>query len=659
MRRFVLVLLALFVPTFYCFSTMPSLVGSLLAHPINQAVLTDVLTHCQLTNVFEAGNAADTTRLLCPSAYQESDFSDNLYKAVVASEDHSFFVHDGYNIWSMVRGAGQSGASTITQQVVRMLLLTNREPTSQATKGRKLREWYYAREIEKIAGKRQIATIYLNIAYVGGGRFGFEQGARLFFSKSAKNLDFMEAAMLVAMLPSPANRNPVDYPQDSFKATVKVINQAVGMNFISRAEATRSIEEAKKRILGGTILLNPDSSEQVEYRRFRDRALDELAAEHVHVPARYRILLTLSPEMQAAADEIAIRPGYQLAGAFLNKNAEILAMAGQPYVDASWNSVWLSNRSIGSVGKTLVIGAGLKKGVSFQGAFSNEPIPAGYSPDETDPRCFPRMSLSTAFKYSCNRAFVRFASAVGPSVRALATKLGFHAPDNYLLASTGGISGNALSLAALMGTISDGGKQVQAHATLAVLTPKGEVTWQYRPGKRPAIFSNAQAATLRTFLALPTTGDGTGAAARGQLRSAAVYGKTGTSNDNEDALFAGFTNNWTGSVIYTRDSRTRLRNRLSGFQAAESFGSVVDAYWADRNRAAVGATVSRGPFAEGRLWYQIKLDDFFVVYGIPAGAALAVDMCLLFGATRSIRRFWPRNEVGPDELTATVTADAA
>jgi Zn-dependent protease with chaperone function len=53
------------------------------------------------------------------------------------------------------------------------------------------------------------------------------------------------------------------------------------------------------------------------------------------------------------------------------------------------------------------------------------------------------------------------------------------------------------------------------------------------------------------------------------------------------------------------------------------------------------------------------LDDFFVVYGIPAGAALAVDMGLLFGATRSIRRFWRRNEVAPDELTATVTADAA
>lgn len=134
-----------------------------------------------------------------------------MQRAVLLGEDQNFWQHQGLD-WAELRKAADAavrerklgrGASTITQQTVKNLYLSN--DRSLLRKGK---EALLARRLEKAVSKQRILELYLNFAEWGDGVFGVEMAARIYFKKSAAQLDAAEAAVLTAMLPSPLTRDP-------------------------------------------------------------------------------------------------------------------------------------------------------------------------------------------------------------------------------------------------------------------------------------------------------------------------------------------------------------------------------------------------------------------------------------------------------------------
>lgn len=140
-----------------------------------------------------------------------SAISENLQKAVIISEDDTFWYHDGVNFQMMKeawkvnwqRGRYARGASTITMQLARNAFLSK-----EKTLIRKFREIIVARRIEKALSKKQILELYLNIIEWGENVYGAEAAAQYHFGKSASNLSWSEAAMLAGILPNPKRFSP-------------------------------------------------------------------------------------------------------------------------------------------------------------------------------------------------------------------------------------------------------------------------------------------------------------------------------------------------------------------------------------------------------------------------------------------------------------------
>lgn len=138
--------------------------------------------------------------------------SPHLRRAVIAAEDASFFVHEGFD-WEGIRDAAlynleagemKRGGSTITQQLAKNLYLS-----SERSMFRKAREALITRSLEQHLTKERILELYLNVAEWGRGVYGAEAAARHHFGKSANELTLDEAAWLAAMLPSPQRYDPI------------------------------------------------------------------------------------------------------------------------------------------------------------------------------------------------------------------------------------------------------------------------------------------------------------------------------------------------------------------------------------------------------------------------------------------------------------------
>jgi penicillin-binding protein 1A len=168
-----------------------------------------------------------------------------MVNAMVDAEDASFFEHGGLDFSGMLRalwvnvrhGETRQGASTITQQVVKTLLLT-----PERTMRRKVQEIILARRLEKALSKNEILTLYLNQIYFGHGRYGIEEAARFYFGKSAAELNVGEAAMLAGLPQSPERLSPLKHPDAAKARQTYVIEQMARHGHLSAAEAKQWID---------------------------------------------------------------------------------------------------------------------------------------------------------------------------------------------------------------------------------------------------------------------------------------------------------------------------------------------------------------------------------------------------------------------------------
>ncbi|HBJ42084.1 MAG TPA: penicillin-binding protein 1A, partial [Hyphomonas sp.] len=166
-------------------------------------------------------------------------------QAFIAAEDKRFYEHDGADdaaiaraAWSNMRaGETVSGASTITQQLIKNLVLDSRQ-----TMSRKAQEMKLARELEKKLGKDEILTLYLNRVYFGAGLYGIDAASRYYFGKPPEDLSIPEAAILAALPKAPSKLNLRENLEGAKSRQLYVLEQMADLGFITADEVTDAIE---------------------------------------------------------------------------------------------------------------------------------------------------------------------------------------------------------------------------------------------------------------------------------------------------------------------------------------------------------------------------------------------------------------------------------
>ncbi|MHA5050287.1 transglycosylase domain-containing protein [Streptomyces sp. SD15] len=189
------------------------------------------------------------------------DISPYMQKAIVAIEDSRFYQHGAVDLKGILRALNQNaqnggvaqGASTLTQQLVKNYFVEEAgdDPTkvaqaTQQTLGRKIRELKYAIQLEEKLGKKKILENYLNITFFGEQAYGIEAAAQRYFSKSAKDLNLQESALLAGIVQSPSRYDPVNDEAEATKRRNTVLQRMADVNDISQRDA----DEAKETKLG-------------------------------------------------------------------------------------------------------------------------------------------------------------------------------------------------------------------------------------------------------------------------------------------------------------------------------------------------------------------------------------------------------------------------
>ncbi|HTA89322.1 MAG TPA: PBP1A family penicillin-binding protein [Polyangiaceae bacterium] len=219
--------------------------------------------------------------------------------AFLAAEDAQFYEHQGLNYFGMLRallanvkaGHTRQGASTITQQVVKNVLLD-----SERTYQRKIKETILARRLEKELSKDEIFSLYLNYIYLGHGRYGIEEAARYYFGKKAKDLDVAESALLAGLVASPERYSPRHDEARALARRRYVLDQMLEKSFIT-PELHDLAQASKVRLAPASDGESELAPEVVSYVK---KVLDDAAGESA-VHGGYTIETTIDPALQAAA----------------------------------------------------------------------------------------------------------------------------------------------------------------------------------------------------------------------------------------------------------------------------------------------------------------------------------------------------------------------
>lgn len=229
--------------------------------------------------------------------------------AVLAAEDAGFYEHEGLNYWGIARaflvnlraGSTRQGGSTITQQVVKNLLLG----TSERTLSRKIREALLARKLEQELTKDQILELYIDNIYFGRGRYGIEEAARDDFGESAKDIDIAEAALIAGRIANPHEYHPRVSMQKALSRRSYVLDQMHAKGFLGDAQW----EAAQAEAVHLAPAVEPASGIAPEAVEAAKAVLYRAEPEQARLGG-FTITTTIDPKLQEAARK-ALRGGLE------------------------------------------------------------------------------------------------------------------------------------------------------------------------------------------------------------------------------------------------------------------------------------------------------------------------------------------------------------
>ena len=500
--------------------------------------------------------------------------------AFVAIEDRRFYSHWGIDPRGIARaamanmraGGVREGGSTITQQLAKTSFLS-----SDRSLGRKAREVIIAFWLEAWLTKQEILSRYLSSVYFGDGVYGLRAAAHHYFGRDPEHLSLAQSAMLGGLVQAPSRLAPTQHLAAAQKRSRLVLAEMVETHKISaaRAAATRMAvpNTVTSRVPTGTY--------------FADWVAPAAQASFTADYGAIRVPTTLDARLQRLAVRTVANAavgGAQVAMVAMRPTGEVVAMVGgKSYEDSPFNRATQARRQPGSAFKLFVYLAALRAGYTPDTIIEDSPITiGGWKPANSDGVYRGKITMREAFARSSNAATVRLAEKVGRTniIRA-ARDLGIASPlaDRPSLAlGTSGLS--LIELTSAYAAVAGGRYPVAAHG----LVPKAE--------GEPGVFAgllerggqldaNRDRGPMLNLL-WAAANEGTG---RRAALAVPTFGKTGTTQENRDALFIGFAGDLVVGVWIGRDDNGSLGKVSGGTLPATTWKSFMQSALAIDHRA--------------------------------------------------------------------------
>lgn len=534
------------------------------------------------------GEAIKTFTAFTFSKVEMKDIPDDIKNAIVATEDKNFYSHKGYDLSGLARStvanifAGHvvQGASTITQQLARILFLSN-----EKTFTRKIKELIVAVRIEKTISKSKILEMYLNNVYLGSGAYGVEGASQIYFNKHINDLTLAESALLAGLPQAPSVYSPFNDKKLAKERRNQVLKRMYKMRFITKQEYEDALDEK--------IKLNPlpeiyTLNKAPYFCDYVMKELERLGFDEVEISqGGYKVITTLDYKAQQKANEAIIRNmnAWGLRGdkqqaavfSFSPVDGRILAYAGgKDYSKSQYDRVTQSIRPPGSAFKPFIYATAVEKGLQPNDMLDDTPFKAGdWSPRNYHNKYRGPIPAYKALMISSNVCAARVIESTGVrAVIQMARVLGISTPIEYDYTIALGSNGVKLfEITRAYGAFANGGYKVEPYSVERVETSRGQVIYQAPKTKIVKVMDSNTAAVMTAMLKTVIK-SGTGIAANIGKPAAA---KTGTTDDSKDACFIGYTPNVVTGVWVGNDDNTKIGNLTGGTVPALIWKAVMTA----------------------------------------------------------------------------------
>ncbi|WEV50584.1 PBP1A family penicillin-binding protein [Lactobacillus sp. ESL0731] len=486
------------------------------------------------------------------SFVEYNKISPNVKNAVISTEDRTFWTNPGFSIKGMARaglgivihhGQISGGGSTITQQLAKNALLTQRQTFS-----RKLEELFFAIEITHVYSKKDILTMYLNNAYFGNGVWGVQDASKKYFGKDASQLTASEGATLAGILRNPSQYNPIDHMSYALSRRNLILKLMVENKKLSQSEA----KIAQKQ--GLTLVDAYHNQDGYRYPYFFDAVVDEainrygLKEEDV-MNKGLKIYTTLNQNYQGQLQDKFSQDwlfpqnaadGAQTQGASVVMDpatGAVRAVIGGrgKHVFRGYNRATQMKRQPGSSIKPLVTYApALQEGYHYDSQLSNKLQrfgKNGYEPHNVDNGYSDKIPMYTAVAQSKNVPAVWLLDKIGVAKGVQsASNFGLKVPksDQNLALALGGLSGGVspLQMARAYSAFANKGNLPNSSYFITKITDaSGNVLAEnHNPGTHRVISTNTAKEMTTMLLGVFSGGTATSAQPNGYR----VAGKTGS-----------------------------------------------------------------------------------------------------------------------------------
>lgn len=504
----------------------------------------------------------------------------HLVQAVLDVEDSQFQRHLGINARAFARataanveaGGVAQGGSTITQQLVKLSYLTSKQDVN-----RKVREALLAYRFEKKFSKSQILELYLNTVYFGEGAYGVQAASERYFNKPVGRLEVVESAFLAGMIRNPVGYDPLKFRERSRRRRSTVLERMASLSHIT----PQQLEEFKRAPMPRPKdrLVKPETYflEAVKQELLDDKRLGETDNERYNAvfSGGLQIVTTFDPTAQRLAEEAVesnVPDQADFTAALVSVDVDsgaVRAMVGGRGFDTDkYNLVTQGKRQPGSSWKPFTLIAALEAGISPKSTISGEepcpiPNPNGqpnpYEPKNSSEGSGGTDSILTQLVKSNNCAFARLAYIVGyDKVANVARRLGITTKiDQVPAMALGAEEVRPIDMAGAYATIASGGKLRKPYLVEAVRDRSGKLIFQADRTEKQVIDEQIARTLMGVMRRVVTNGTGTAA----NLNSHQAAGKTGTTNDYEDAWFVGFTPQMSAAIwMGAPDRKLGMRN---------------------------------------------------------------------------------------------------
>lgn len=507
------------------------------------------------------------------------DIPDVIKKATVAIEDERFYSHRGVDFYAVGRAVYKNiqnkrmseGASTLTQQLARNLFLNNKKIFS-----RKLQEMMLAIQIETNFSKEQILELYLNEVCYGNNTYGIKAAAKVYFNKPLNKLTLSEAALLVGIpqRPSSLELYAPKHREQAIERRDVVLSKMLELNFatpdqVKKAKAVKVRDAALKQKLGAAarnqeiiwIAAKPDPlNTNFKAPYFTNYVLKQLVDRYGRdrvYEGGLKVYTTLNYQMQLEGERALINGVMRGSDSGVTEGALISVeprtgyirtmVGGVDYKKNKYNNTTQGRRQPGSSFKPFVYTAAFATGrFSPDSVIVDGPVSFGrWSPKNYGGGYHGATTLRTALTFSYNIPAVKLANEVGMDrVLATAKSMGIDTSrmekQKNLALALGAGEVTPLEIASAYSVYPNRGNHAEPMAIIRVIDSEGNPVEDFSPQVARTVVPESVVAQISDVLGAVVQ-RGTAASAEGIHEVEGARGKTGTTNDNRDAWFVGYT----------------------------------------------------------------------------------------------------------------------